>query len=124
MDLFTESWQDSQFWYKDETATVLAEQLLNGVTEDSKIAVVSAPSVYIQLRNLLVSLICVLLACKREGKTEDERYANGSCRMTVRGTRYDRNSCFLSLTRGLRFSRTTLPFTTTSSLSSWIVRIF
>lgn len=56
MDLFTESWQDSQFWYKDETATVLAEQLLDGVTEDSKIAVVSAPSVYIQLRNLLVSL--------------------------------------------------------------------
>jgi hypothetical protein len=55
MDLFTESWQDSQFWYKDETATILAEQLLDGVTEDSKIAVVSAPSVYIQLRNLLVS---------------------------------------------------------------------
>lgn len=57
MELFTESWQDSQFWYKDETATVLAEQLLEGVTEDSKIAVVSAPSVYIQLRNLLVSLM-------------------------------------------------------------------
>ncbi|KAG9649841.1 N-6 adenine-specific DNA methyltransferas-like protein 2, partial [Aureobasidium melanogenum] len=53
MDLFAESWQDSQFWYKDETATILAEQLLDGVTEDSKIAVVSAPSVYIQLRNLL-----------------------------------------------------------------------
>lgn len=59
MDLFTESWQDSQFWYKDETATILAEQLLDGVTEDSKIAVVSAPSVYIQLRNLLVS--CTML---------------------------------------------------------------
>jgi hypothetical protein len=57
MDLFTESWQDSQFWYKDETATVLAEQLLEGVTEDSRIAVVSAPSVYIQLRNLLVSFV-------------------------------------------------------------------
>ncbi|KAI5204196.1 N-6 adenine-specific DNA methyltransferase-like protein 2 [Aureobasidium subglaciale] len=57
MDLFTESWQDSQFWYKDETATVLAEQLLDGVTEDSRIAVVSAPSVYIQLRNLLLMLL-------------------------------------------------------------------
>lgn len=57
MDLFAESWQDSQFWYKDETATILAEQLLDGATEDSKIAVVSAPSVYIQLRNLLVSCI-------------------------------------------------------------------
>lgn len=56
MSLFAESWQDSQFWYKDETATALAEQLLDGVTADSRIAVVSAPSVYIQLRNLLVSV--------------------------------------------------------------------
>jgi hypothetical protein len=68
MDLFTESWQDSQFWYKDETATVLAEQLLDGVTEDSRIAVVSAPSVYIQLRNLLVSFA----SCGRGGDKERE----------------------------------------------------
>ncbi|GAB7356123.1 hypothetical protein MBLNU459_g6722t2 [Dothideomycetes sp. NU459] len=53
MSLFTESWQDSQFWYSDQTATVLAEQLLDGATSQSRIAVVSAPSVYIQLRNLL-----------------------------------------------------------------------
>jgi hypothetical protein len=68
MDLFTESWQDSQFWYKDETATVLAQQLLDGVTEDSRIAVVSAPSVYIQLRNLLVSFA----SCGRGGDKERE----------------------------------------------------
>lgn len=59
MALFTESWQDSQFWYTDETATKLAEQLLDGVTAESWIGVVSAPSVYIQLRNLLVRLIGV-----------------------------------------------------------------
>jgi hypothetical protein len=57
MSLFAESWQDSQFWYKDETATVLAEQLLEGVTAESRLVVVSAPSVYIQLRNLLVSFL-------------------------------------------------------------------
>lgn len=55
MDLFTEDWNASQFWYKDSTATVLATQLLAGATSDSKIAVVSAPSVYIALRNLLSS---------------------------------------------------------------------
>lgn len=55
MSLFGESWQDSQFWYTDETARTLAEQLLDGVTEESWIGVVSAPSVYVQLRNLLVS---------------------------------------------------------------------
>jgi hypothetical protein len=76
MDLFTESWQDSQFWYKDETATILAEQLLDGVTEDSKIAVVSAPSVYIQLRNLLVSF------CGRGRKEEREREMLDANKMT------------------------------------------
>lgn len=54
MDLFSESWQDSQFWYSDATATTLAEQLLQDLTEDSRIAVVSAPTVYVKLRNLLV----------------------------------------------------------------------
>lgn len=71
MDLFTESWQDSQFWYKDETATILAEQLLDGVTEDSKIAVVSAPSVYIQLRNLLVSVDDGKRRGKEKGRKKD-----------------------------------------------------
>lgn len=56
MDLFGESWQDSQFWYSDATATTLAEQLLDGVTAESRIAVVSAPTVYVKLRNLLVSI--------------------------------------------------------------------
>lgn len=41
--------------YSDETATILAEQLLKGATTNSWIAVVSAPSVFIQLKKLMVS---------------------------------------------------------------------
>jgi hypothetical protein len=55
MDAFTEDWNASQFWYNDETATTLAQQLLDGATDDTKIAVVSAPSAFIQLKNLMVS---------------------------------------------------------------------
>lgn len=53
MDLFGEDWNASQFWYTDATARLLARQLLKGATEDSAIAVVSAPSVYVALRNIL-----------------------------------------------------------------------
>lgn len=55
MDAFTEDWNVSQFWYSDETATVLARQLLDGATDETRIVVVSAPSAFIQLKNLLVS---------------------------------------------------------------------
>jgi hypothetical protein len=55
MDAFTEDWNASQFWYNDETALTLARQLLDGATDDTKIAVVSAPSAFIQLKNLMVS---------------------------------------------------------------------
>ncbi|OTB13809.1 hypothetical protein K445DRAFT_159329 [Daldinia sp. EC12] len=53
MDAFTEDWNESQFWYSDETATLLARQLLDGVREDEVVAVVSAPSVFVALKNLL-----------------------------------------------------------------------
>ena len=53
MEAFGEDWNASQFWYTDETARTLAQQLLEGANVDSAIAVVSAPSVYIQLRDLL-----------------------------------------------------------------------
>ena len=56
MDAFTEDWNASQFWYSDETATVLARQLLDGATDETRIAVVSAPSAFIQLKNLLVRI--------------------------------------------------------------------
>ncbi len=43
----------SQFWYNETTASTLAKQLLHGTDSSSAIAVVSAPSVYVQLRKLL-----------------------------------------------------------------------
>ena len=43
--------------YSDDTATLLAKQLLEGATSETCIAVVSAPSVFIQLKNLLVSFL-------------------------------------------------------------------
>jgi len=43
----------SQFWYTDETAHVLAEQLLRDSSTTTCIAVVSAPSVFIAIRNIL-----------------------------------------------------------------------
>ncbi|KAF2702700.1 hypothetical protein K504DRAFT_419905 [Pleomassaria siparia CBS 279.74] len=55
MEAFQEDWNASQFWYSDETATIFARQLLDGATDDTHIAVVSAPSVFIQLKNLLAS---------------------------------------------------------------------
>jgi NADH dehydrogenase (ubiquinone) 1 alpha subcomplex subunit 9 len=77
MSLFTEDWNESQFWvrllfplshlyislsadtynqYSDETASHLAKQLLDGATPDMTIVVVSAPSVFVQLKNLVVSI--------------------------------------------------------------------
>lgn len=53
MDMFAEDWNASQFWYKDSTALALAQELLDGATSETAIAVVSAPSVFIQLRNLV-----------------------------------------------------------------------
>lgn len=74
MEMFSEDWNASQFWvcplevfvlrlgckhlivfkYNDETAIILAKQLLEGATPSTQIAVVSAPSVFIQLKNLIV----------------------------------------------------------------------
>jgi EEF1A lysine methyltransferase 1 len=53
MDLFGEDWNTSQFWYTDATARTLAQQLLDGANESTHIAIVSAPSVYVALRNIL-----------------------------------------------------------------------
>lgn len=54
MDAFGEDWNVSQFWYTDSTARALASQLLDGADEQTSIAIVSAPSVYVALRNLLI----------------------------------------------------------------------
>ncbi|MCJ1373766.1 hypothetical protein MMC20_004995 [Loxospora ochrophaea] len=55
MEMFTEDWNASQFWYSDETSSALAKQLLDGATSETTIAVVSAPSVFIAIKNLLSS---------------------------------------------------------------------
>nr|XP_057939022.1 EEF1A lysine methyltransferase 1 [Doryrhamphus excisus]XP_057939023.1 EEF1A lysine methyltransferase 1 [Doryrhamphus excisus]XP_057939024.1 EEF1A lysine methyltransferase 1 [Doryrhamphus excisus]XP_057939025.1 EEF1A lysine methyltransferase 1 [Doryrhamphus excisus] len=47
-----EDWRMSQFWYTDETATRLAEELLHEAGEGGRIACVSAPSVYQKLKQL------------------------------------------------------------------------
>jgi hypothetical protein len=56
MDAFGEDWNESQFWYSDETARTLAEALLENADETSCIAVVSAPSVFVALKNILNDL--------------------------------------------------------------------
>ncbi|KAH7253459.1 putative N6-adenine methyltransferase-domain-containing protein [Fusarium redolens] len=53
MAAFTEDWNESQFWFLDETASALADQLLDGASSSSTIGVVSTPSVFIALKNRL-----------------------------------------------------------------------
>ncbi|GAP85220.1 putative n-6 adenine-specific DNA methyltransferase 2 [Rosellinia necatrix] len=52
---FTEDWNESQFWYSDETANLLANQLLDGTSDKSAIAVVSTPSVFVALKNIMTA---------------------------------------------------------------------
>ncbi|KAI0097453.1 putative N6-adenine methyltransferase-domain-containing protein [Nemania sp. FL0031] len=52
---FTEDWNESQFWYSDETANLLATQLLEGMSDDSVIAVVSAPSAFVALKKIIAA---------------------------------------------------------------------
>ncbi|KAL9099981.1 MAG: hypothetical protein Q9163_004590 [Psora crenata] len=53
MKMFAEDWNASQFWYNEETARVLAKELLRDSTCETHIAVVSAPSAFIHLKDLL-----------------------------------------------------------------------
>lgn len=55
MKAFSEDWNSSQFWYTDATAITLARSLLDGATKETKIAVISAPSVFLQLKNLMAT---------------------------------------------------------------------
>jgi Probable N6-adenine methyltransferase len=54
ISMFVEDWSQSQFWYNDATATALAKQLLENATHETNIAVVSCPSVFVQMKNLIV----------------------------------------------------------------------
>ncbi|TLD20132.1 putative N6-adenine methyltransferase-domain-containing protein [Venturia nashicola] len=53
MTAFTEDWNASQFWYTTSTATTLAHHLLQKTTSTTRICVISAPSVFLQLKNLI-----------------------------------------------------------------------
>uniref|UniRef100_A0A3Q3FGQ4 EEF1A lysine methyltransferase 1 n=1 Tax=Labrus bergylta TaxID=56723 RepID=A0A3Q3FGQ4_9LABR len=49
-----EDWRMSQFWYSDETATQLAEEVVREAGEGGRIACVSAPSAYQKLKQGVV----------------------------------------------------------------------
>ncbi|KAH7322971.1 putative N6-adenine methyltransferase-domain-containing protein [Stachybotrys elegans] len=53
MDDFAEDWNESQFWYSEETARILANQLLDGATAETTIGVLSAPSAFVALKNMV-----------------------------------------------------------------------
>ncbi|KAG0232873.1 hypothetical protein BGW41_001697 [Actinomortierella wolfii] len=52
MDLFTEDWQLSQFWYDDETSAALAQEIKDHTDENSIVACISAPTAYVKLMSL------------------------------------------------------------------------
>ncbi|PKS10871.1 hypothetical protein jhhlp_002628 [Lomentospora prolificans] len=53
IESFTENWGRSQFWYTDETATLLAGELLNGTSAHTIVAFISTPSVFVAAKNLV-----------------------------------------------------------------------
>ncbi|KAK7426323.1 Protein-lysine N-methyltransferase efm5 [Neonectria magnoliae] len=53
MSAFVEDWNESQFWYLDESAAILAEQLLHGASPTTTIGVLSTPSVFVALKNIV-----------------------------------------------------------------------
>ncbi|ELW47574.1 EEF1A lysine methyltransferase 1 [Tupaia chinensis] len=50
--IIEENWQLSQFWYSQDTALRLAQEVVGAIGEGGRIACVSAPSVYQKLREL------------------------------------------------------------------------
>lgn len=57
MRVFKEDWQLSQFWYDEETANNLAQALLEGANENTVIAILSAPSVYVAISKMSPSCV-------------------------------------------------------------------
>lgn len=54
-DGLTNSTSTSTVQYSDDTAASIARELLDGATAETRIAVVSAPSVFVALKNILAS---------------------------------------------------------------------
>ncbi|RDA89843.1 hypothetical protein CP533_0417 [Ophiocordyceps camponoti-saundersi (nom. inval.)] len=55
IESFAEDWNESQFWYSEKTANVLATQLIEGSTNQTRIGLISAPSVYLAIKKMLHS---------------------------------------------------------------------
>lgn len=53
MDRFSEDWNASQFWYTDHTSIKLAKAALQGTWPGMRIAIMSAPSVYVNIKRML-----------------------------------------------------------------------
>ncbi|KAL8341228.1 hypothetical protein RB598_003261 [Gaeumannomyces tritici] len=92
---FGEDWQESQFWYSDGTARAVAESLLDGADGGSVVAAVSAPSVFVALKNMLVcsffffffcELLIVLVVCMKD-RVPDTRHEKKTCPGGERGRR-------------------------------------
>jgi len=47
------TWKLSQFWYDNETAEILAKELLHDTTAETVIAIISAQSVYAKIKVIL-----------------------------------------------------------------------
>lgn len=63
MRIFKEDWQLSQFWYDEETAKIMSEELLSRAN-GGMIACISAPTVFLYLKVVSLRIPC-LLACHR-----------------------------------------------------------
>ena len=66
--------------YTDETAQLIARELLSDLDADTGIAILCVPSVFIQLRNLLVS---VLLSALQHGANDQATGDYGSPRVCL-----------------------------------------
>ncbi|CUS08125.1 unnamed protein product [Tuber aestivum] len=56
MEDFEEDWQQSQFWYDPATAEMLAEEILDGATEETLVGIISAPSVFVKIQELKLTI--------------------------------------------------------------------
>jgi len=62
VELVTEDWRLSQFWYEPETAETVAEEVvtLSQRIPGCRVACIACPTLYVFLKVLLISLLCTL----------------------------------------------------------------
>nr|XP_023655582.1 EEF1A lysine methyltransferase 1 isoform X2 [Paramormyrops kingsleyae] len=74
-----EDWRMSQFWYSDETAERLAEELAHEAGKGGRIACLSTPSVYQKLKQQAVDASVVLLEYDSRFSVYDPPYLSQEC---------------------------------------------